>query len=87
MKFQKAIVRQSIAIIEKQVIITLSTCRVATLKDGPDLSVFWNPLTLAKLAQFLIYAIRVRSAVFLFGCMMSTAPCLIKFVFCALYVG
>ncbi|KAG9327577.1 hypothetical protein KVV02_003822 [Mortierella alpina] len=58
MKFQKAIVRQSIAIIEKQVIITLSTCRVATLKDGPDLSVFWNPLTLAKLAQFLVYAIR-----------------------------
>ncbi|KAG0212915.1 hypothetical protein BGX28_005377 [Mortierella sp. GBA30] len=58
MKFQKAVVRQSIAIIEKQVIITLSKCRVATLKDGPDLPVFWNPLTLNKLAQFLVYAIR-----------------------------
>ncbi|KAF8985754.1 hypothetical protein BGZ46_002133, partial [Entomortierella lignicola] len=58
METQKAIVRQAIAIIEKQVIITLSTCRVATLKDGPDLTIFWNPLTLNKLAQFLVYAIR-----------------------------
>lgn len=60
MKIQQALVRQAVAIIEKQVIITLSTCRVATLKDGPDLSTFWNPLTLGKLAQFLVYAIRVR---------------------------
>ncbi|KAF9180149.1 hypothetical protein BGZ51_006577 [Haplosporangium sp. Z 767] len=58
MKIQKAVVRQSIAIIEKQVIISLSTCRVATLKDGPDLPIFWNPITLKKLAQFLVYAIR-----------------------------
>ncbi|KAI8600705.1 CDC45 family [Dissophora ornata] len=58
MKIQKAVVRQAVAIIEKQVIITLSTCRVATLKDGPDLPIFWNPLTLYKLAQFLVYAIR-----------------------------
>ncbi|KAG0002365.1 hypothetical protein BGZ80_005990, partial [Entomortierella chlamydospora] len=58
METQKAIVRQAVAIIEKQVIITLSTCRVATLKDGPDLPIFWNPLTLNKLAQFLVYAIR-----------------------------
>ncbi|KAF9438183.1 hypothetical protein BGZ76_009390, partial [Entomortierella beljakovae] len=58
METQKAIVRQAIAIIEKQVIITLSTCRAATLKDGPDLPIFWNPLTLYKLAQFLVYAIR-----------------------------
>jgi len=60
MKIQKAIVRQAVAIIEKQVIITLSTCRVATLKDGPHLPIFWNPLTLNRLAQFLVYAIRVR---------------------------
>ncbi|KAG0343263.1 hypothetical protein BG004_005429 [Podila humilis] len=58
MKIQKAIVRQAIAIIEKQVIITLSTCRAATLKDGPHLPIFWNPLTLNRLAQFLVYAIR-----------------------------
>ncbi|KAF9173569.1 hypothetical protein BGX20_002786 [Mortierella sp. AD010] len=58
METQKAIVRQAVAIIEKQVIITLSTCRVATLKDGPDLPIFWNPLTLNRLAQFLVYAIR-----------------------------
>ncbi|KAF8953259.1 hypothetical protein BGZ52_000614 [Haplosporangium bisporale] len=58
MKIQKAIVRQAVAIIEKQVIITLSTCRVATLKDGPHLPIFWNPLTLNRLAQFLVYAIR-----------------------------
>lgn len=63
MKIQQALVRQAVAIIEKQVIITLSTCRVATLKDGPDLSIFWNPLTLGKLAQFLVYAIRVRLSV------------------------
>lgn len=60
MKIQKAIVKQAVAIIEKQVIITLSTCRVATLKDGPHLPIFWNPLTLNRLAQFLVYAIRVR---------------------------
>jgi len=59
MQIQKAVIRQGIAIIEKQVIITLSTCRVATLKDGPDLPVFWDPLSLNKLAQFLVYAIRV----------------------------
>jgi cell division control protein 45 len=59
MKIQQALVRQAIAIIEKQVIITLSTCRVATLKDGPNLSIFWDPLTLGKLAQFLVHAIRV----------------------------
>ncbi|KAI8363401.1 CDC45 family [Mortierella sp. GBAus27b] len=58
MKIQQALVRQGVAIIEKQAIISLSTCRVATLKDGPDLSLFWNPLTLNKLAQFLVYAIR-----------------------------
>ncbi|KAG0337928.1 hypothetical protein BG000_004793 [Podila horticola] len=58
MKIQKAIVKQAVAIIEKQVIITLSTCRVATLKDGPHLPIFWNPLTLNRLAQFLVYAIR-----------------------------
>ncbi|KAF9131141.1 hypothetical protein BGW39_002171 [Mortierella sp. 14UC] len=58
MQIQKAVIRQGIAIIEKQVIITLSTCRVATLKDGPDLPVFWDPLSLHKLAQFLVYAIR-----------------------------
>ncbi|KAG0205351.1 hypothetical protein BGX33_007985 [Mortierella sp. NVP41] len=58
MQIQKAVIRQGIAIIEKQVIITLSTCRVATLKDGPDLPVFWDPLSLSKLAQFLVYAIR-----------------------------
>lgn len=59
MQVQKAVIRQGIAIIEKQVIITLSKCRVATLKDGPDLPVFWDPLSLHKLAQFLVYAIRV----------------------------
>ncbi|KAF9143076.1 hypothetical protein BG015_000546 [Linnemannia schmuckeri] len=58
MQVQKAVIRQGVAIIEKQVIITLSTCRVATLKDGPDLPVFWDPLSLNKLAQFLVYAIR-----------------------------
>ncbi|KAF9577955.1 hypothetical protein BGW38_006518, partial [Lunasporangiospora selenospora] len=58
MKTLQAVVRQGIAIIEKQVIITLSRCRVATLKDGPDLPIFWNPITLNKLAQFLVYAIR-----------------------------
>jgi cell division control protein 45 len=61
MQVQKAVIRQGIAIIEKQVIITLSTCRVATLKDGPDLPVFWDPLSLHKLAQFLVYAIRVST--------------------------
>ncbi|KAG0368720.1 CDC45 family [Gamsiella multidivaricata] len=58
MNIQKAVVRQAVAIIDKQQIITLSKCRVATLKDGPDLPIFWNPLTLNKLAQFLVYAIR-----------------------------
>lgn len=59
MKIQKAIVRQAIAVIEKQLITSLSKHRFAILENGPDLPVFWNPLTLDKLAQFLVYAIRV----------------------------
>ncbi|KAG0046598.1 hypothetical protein BGZ83_008231 [Gryganskiella cystojenkinii] len=58
MKIQKAIVRQAIAVIEKQLITSLSKHRFAILENGPDLPVFWNPLTLDKLAQFLVYAIR-----------------------------
>jgi len=60
MKIQKAVVRQAIAVIEKQLITSLSRHRFAILENGPDLPVFWNPLALDKLAQFLVYAIRVR---------------------------
>ncbi|KAG0240803.1 hypothetical protein BGW41_006661 [Actinomortierella wolfii] len=58
MKQQRAIIRQGVAIIDKQLIKTLSNYRLATVKDGPDLPVFWNASTIQRLAQFLVYAIR-----------------------------
>ncbi|KAF9159605.1 hypothetical protein DFQ26_006365 [Actinomortierella ambigua] len=58
MKLRRAIIRQGVAIIDKQLIKTLSNYRLTTVKDGPDLPVFWNPSAIQQLAQFLVYAIR-----------------------------
>ncbi|KAF9971703.1 hypothetical protein BGZ73_005255 [Actinomortierella ambigua] len=58
MRQQRAIISQGVAIIDKQLIKTLSSYRLTTVKDGPYLPVFWNPSTIQRLAQFLVYAIR-----------------------------
>lgn len=59
MALQRAIVRQGTSLIDKQNIKTLKTFRWAIIRDGPDLSIFTHPLTLSKLALFLVDAYRV----------------------------
>ncbi|KAJ2960378.1 hypothetical protein NQZ79_g4190 [Umbelopsis isabellina] len=58
MKLQRAIVQQGTAMIEKKSVKTLRTFRLAIIKDGPDISLFTHPLTLSKLALFLVDAYR-----------------------------
>ncbi|RUS21570.1 CDC45-like protein-domain-containing protein [Endogone sp. FLAS-F59071] len=59
MALQRAIVRQGTSLIDKQNIKTLKTFRWAIIRDGPDLAIFTHPLTLSKLALFLVDAYRV----------------------------
>ncbi|CAO3668426.1 unnamed protein product [Umbelopsis ramanniana] len=58
MKLQRVIVQQGTAMIEKKSVKTLRTFRLAIIKDGPDISLFTHPLTLSKLALFLVDAYR-----------------------------
>jgi len=60
MKLQRVIVQQGTAMIEKKSVKTLRTFRLAIIKDGPDISLFTHPLTLSKLALFLVDAYRVK---------------------------
>jgi hypothetical protein len=59
MELQRAVVRQATAIIEKMMVKTLRKFRLVILKDGPDLPLFTHPLSLSKLALFLVDALRV----------------------------
>lgn len=63
MKLQRAIVQQGTAMIEKKSVKTLRTFRLAIIKDGPDITLFTHPLTLSKLALFLVDAYRVSETV------------------------
>ncbi|KAL7751816.1 DNA replication initiation factor cdc45 [Sorochytrium milnesiophthora] len=58
MDLQRAIMRQGTAVIQKPAIKTLKNFRYALVKDGPDLSLFSQPLALTKLALFLFNAMR-----------------------------
>lgn len=72
MKLQSAIVQQGTAMIEKKSVKTLRTFRLAIIKDGPDIALFTHPLTLSKLALFLVDAYRV-SRYQLFNLLMNCA--------------
>ncbi|KAK9385961.1 CDC45 family [Lipomyces mesembrius] len=47
---QQAVVRAGTALLEKNQVLILRTFRLAVLKDGPDLELFSNPITLIRLA-------------------------------------
>lgn len=55
---QRAIVRTGTMIIDDCLVRTLRTYRVAIVKESPDLQIFLHPLTLSKLGQFLLTAMR-----------------------------
>ncbi|KAK9321878.1 CDC45 family [Lipomyces orientalis] len=50
---QKAVVRTGTALLEKNQVLILRTFRLAVLKDGPDLDLFSNPITLIRLASWV----------------------------------
>ncbi|KAI8143065.1 CDC45 family [Fennellomyces sp. T-0311] len=58
MKVQRAVVRQSTAVLEKKAVRVIKNFRAVVMRDGPDLPLFQHPLTLSKLALFLTDAYR-----------------------------
>ncbi|KAK9480780.1 CDC45 family [Lipomyces japonicus] len=50
---QRAIVRAGTAILEKRSVVVLRTFRLAVVRDGPDLELFRNPITLTRLASWV----------------------------------
>ncbi|KAI9488804.1 CDC45 family [Zychaea mexicana] len=58
MKVQRAVVRQSTAVLEKRAVRVIKNFRTVVMRDGPDLPLFQHPLTLSKLALFLTDAYR-----------------------------
>ncbi|RDB20816.1 Protein TSD2 [Hypsizygus marmoreus] len=60
MSLHRAIIRQGTSIIDKQDIRTLRTHRVVVLRQGPDLALFAHPGVLARLALWLVDALRDR---------------------------
>ena len=58
MTLQRAVIRQGSSLIDKQEIKTMRTFRLAMLKEGPDLPIFVHPGNLARLALWLVEALR-----------------------------
>ena len=62
---QRAIVRTGTSIIEERLVKTLKNFRLIVMKDGPDLDLFLHPLTLTKLALFMMDAMRETGRAYL----------------------
>ncbi|KAG5645924.1 hypothetical protein DXG03_005071 [Asterophora parasitica] len=60
MSLHRAIIRQGTSIIDKQDIKTMRNYRVVILSQGPDLPLFAHPSVLARLALWLVDALRDR---------------------------
>jgi cell division control protein 45 len=58
MTLQRAVIRQGSSLIDKQEIKTMRSFRLAVLKEGPDLPIFVHPGNLARLALWLVEALR-----------------------------
>ncbi len=58
----QAVIRQGCAILDKNSIKTLQRFRFVAVRDGPDLRLFSQPATLARLAQWLVDATRDKVA-------------------------
>ncbi|KAK9473377.1 CDC45 family [Dipodascopsis tothii] len=52
-RLQEAVVRTGTALLEKRLVRLLRVFRLAIVKEGPDLDLFANPITLARLAHWL----------------------------------
>lgn len=55
---QRAIVYTGTTIIDDRLVKTLQNFRLIVLKESPDLYLFLHPLTLSKLAMFMITTMR-----------------------------
>ncbi|WVQ96170.1 hypothetical protein IAU59_003273 [Kwoniella sp. CBS 9459] len=62
MTLHRSIIRAGSALLDKTIIRTLRTFRLAILKEGPDLRLFSHPSTLSRLALWLVDATRDRWA-------------------------
>lgn len=60
MKIQKVVVEQGTDILVKKMAKSLKNFRFVNIRNSADLPIFQHPLTLGKLASFLIDAYRVR---------------------------
>lgn len=58
MALHRAVMDQGGYVLEKQVIKSLRTYRLAVIKEGPDLPVFRHPATLLRLAIWLVDSVR-----------------------------
>lgn len=62
MSLQRAITRQGSSLIDKHVIRTFTTFRLAILKEGPDLQLFGEASRLARLGRWLSEALREKQS-------------------------
>ncbi|WWC73512.1 uncharacterized protein I206_107483 [Kwoniella pini CBS 10737] len=62
MTLHRSIIRAGSALLDKTIIRSLRTFRLAILKEGPDLKIFSHPSTLSRLALWLVDATRDRWA-------------------------
>ena len=60
MALHRAVIRQGSSLIDKRSIRTMRGHRVVLISQGPDLSLFSHPGTLARLARWLVDAMRER---------------------------
>jgi cell division control protein 45 len=66
MKIQKVVVEQGTDILVKKMAKSLKNFRFVNIRNSADLPIFQHPLTLGKLASFLIDAYRVRGGILKF---------------------
>ena len=60
MSLHRAVIRQGASIIDKREIKTMRAHRVVIVNQGPDLALFAHPGALARLARWLVDAMRER---------------------------
>ena len=60
MSLHRAVIRQGTSLIDKKESRTMRGHRVAVVHQGPDLALFAQPGALARLARWLVHALRGR---------------------------
>lgn len=64
-RLQRAIVRTGASIIDEKLVKTLSSFRLVVMKENADLPIFLHPLTLTKLALFMMDAMKETGRAYL----------------------